>query len=77
MPRILPWMGYQWNFHKAVVYGSKYAGGIGYTHLQAYQLGAKVTGAMHHVQANTKLGGGNSLSWCNGHKCVQAPVYQC
>eukprot|EP00957_Ditylum_brightwellii_P051987 3943285-Ditylum_brightwellii.AAC.1 len=55
-PQILPWMGYQQNFPKVVVYGSKYAGGIGYSHLQAYQLGAKVTGTMCHVQANTNLG---------------------
>eukprot|EP00957_Ditylum_brightwellii_P142909 10888641-Ditylum_brightwellii.AAC.2 len=50
-------MGYQQNFPKAVVYGLKYAGGISFTHLQAYQLGAKVVGARRHVQANTKLGG--------------------
>eukprot|EP00957_Ditylum_brightwellii_P040531 3067335-Ditylum_brightwellii.AAC.1 len=49
MPRILPQMGYQHNFPNAVAYGSKYAGGTRFTHLQAYQLGPKVTGTMCHV----------------------------
>eukprot|EP00957_Ditylum_brightwellii_P047828 3632948-Ditylum_brightwellii.AAC.1 len=49
-------MGYQRNFPKVVVYGSKYAGGIGFFHLQVYQLAAKVTGTMRHVRAQTKIG---------------------
>eukprot|EP00957_Ditylum_brightwellii_P006173 466981-Ditylum_brightwellii.AAC.1 len=55
-PRILPRMGYQQNSSNTVVYGSKFSGGIGFIHFQAYQLKAKVTGAMQHARAQTKIG---------------------
>eukprot|EP00957_Ditylum_brightwellii_P122953 9374916-Ditylum_brightwellii.AAC.1 len=47
-------MSYQHNFPKIVVHGSKYIGVISFTHLQAYQLSAKITSAMEHVYAATK-----------------------
>eukprot|EP00957_Ditylum_brightwellii_P096616 7358705-Ditylum_brightwellii.AAC.1 len=55
-PRILPCMGYHFRFPKGVVYVSKFIGGIRMAHLQAYQLSAKITGAIKHIRAQTKIG---------------------
>eukprot|EP00957_Ditylum_brightwellii_P067791 5145549-Ditylum_brightwellii.AAC.1 len=56
VPCILPCMGYNGSFISAVVFGSKFSDGIGFTHLGATQLGVKICGAVKHARAQTKTG---------------------
>eukprot|EP00957_Ditylum_brightwellii_P048767 3699999-Ditylum_brightwellii.AAC.1 len=49
-------MGYNRNKPRAVVFGSKYSGRLGFTNVKVTQLGAKICGAMKHNKANTKAG---------------------
>mmetsp|Transcript_19658 Transcript_19658/g.28983 ORF Transcript_19658/g.28983 Transcript_19658/m.28983 type:complete len:108 (-) Transcript_19658:404-727(-) len=69
-------MGYQCNFPKAVIYSSKYGSRIGFTHLQAYQLSAKITGAMKHVLAQTNIGEQILIFMCWAQMCtgIGAPI---
>eukprot|EP00957_Ditylum_brightwellii_P210694 15365271-Ditylum_brightwellii.AAC.2 len=53
---ILPKLGYQRNFLRAVAFGTKFSGGIGMTHITAAQLSSKISGAVKHVRTQTKTG---------------------
>eukprot|EP00957_Ditylum_brightwellii_P158389 12055254-Ditylum_brightwellii.AAC.1 len=56
LQHLLPWMGYQCMFPYTVIFGSKFYGGMGVTHLKAHQMSAKICGALKHIQATTKIG---------------------
>eukprot|EP00957_Ditylum_brightwellii_P020765 1565621-Ditylum_brightwellii.AAC.1 len=49
-------MGYCRTFSSAVVFGSKFSGGLGFTNVTAAQTGAKICNAIQHVRAGTKTG---------------------
>eukprot|EP00957_Ditylum_brightwellii_P059397 4509901-Ditylum_brightwellii.AAC.1 len=49
-------MRYSRTFPSAVVFGSRFSGGLGFTHVKAAQMGAKICNAIRHVRAGTKIG---------------------
>eukprot|EP00957_Ditylum_brightwellii_P067205 5100648-Ditylum_brightwellii.AAC.1 len=55
MSLLLPRLGYQRNFPRAIVFGTKYHGGIGCTNYSDTQLGCKVLSIIKHVRAETKV----------------------
>eukprot|EP00957_Ditylum_brightwellii_P181635 13836253-Ditylum_brightwellii.AAC.1 len=56
MPLLLPRLSYQQHFPCAIVFGTKYHGGIGCTNYSATQLGCKVLSIIKHVRAETRVG---------------------
>eukprot|EP00957_Ditylum_brightwellii_P104025 7925483-Ditylum_brightwellii.AAC.1 len=53
---MLPQMGYSRTFPYAVVFGSKFSGGLGFTQIMVAQLSAKICRVVKHVSTNTKTG---------------------
>eukprot|EP00957_Ditylum_brightwellii_P094836 7222406-Ditylum_brightwellii.AAC.1 len=56
MPLLLPCLGYQQNYPRAIVFGTKYHGDIGCTNYSSTQLSCKVLSIIKHVGAVTKVG---------------------
>eukprot|EP00957_Ditylum_brightwellii_P127557 9727244-Ditylum_brightwellii.AAC.1 len=56
MPLLLPCLGYQRNFPRAIAFGTKYHGGIRCTYYSATQLSCKVLSIIKHVRSETKVG---------------------
>eukprot|EP00957_Ditylum_brightwellii_P104963 8000113-Ditylum_brightwellii.AAC.1 len=53
---LLPRLGYQRTFPHAIIFGPKFAGGIGCPHFSAVQLSKKASSIIKHVHAGTKIG---------------------
>ena len=78
LPHLLPKLGYNHTFPYDIAFGSKYAGGIGLTHLGAHHFSAKVMGIIRHTRANTKVGHKFMLmlNWAQKSTGVQKPLLE-
>ena len=56
LPRLLNRMGFTRTFPLAVVFGSKFSGGLQCVNIRAAQDASKICRAIKHVRANTKTG---------------------
>eukprot|EP00957_Ditylum_brightwellii_P166936 12707160-Ditylum_brightwellii.AAC.1 len=52
-PVLLAQLGYQQNFPRDTVFGTKYSGGIGFLHYGAAQLRDKIIKTIQHIRAKT------------------------
>ena len=56
VPRTLARMGYQRTIPRGIVFGTKFSGGFGFTHIGAIQTAQKICGAVKHIRAQSKIG---------------------
>ena len=49
-------MGYQRTIPRGIVFGTKYSGGLGFTHIGAIQTAQKICGAVKHIRVQSKIG---------------------
>lgn len=49
-------MGYQRTISRGIMFGTKFAGGLRFSHIGAKQSAQKICGAVKHIRANSKIG---------------------